>query len=130
MNAATTFARIWTVFITALVKCLAVLGLKANPEAPVPAPVEALVPAPVPAQAASAASVLPSLTALLPRQRPGDLSVPPTMKQRIRAEAHGSSPTSRSRILSGRDRDTAPSAPTAPAAPVPAAPVPADLCLV
>jgi hypothetical protein len=54
-------------------------------------------------------------------------SLPPTMKQRIRAEAHGSSPASRSRILSGRDRRDREAAPTGPN---PADAAPADLCLV
>jgi hypothetical protein len=94
--------QIWTVFITALVKCLAVLGLKATPEAPTATATVTATPAPAPV--ASVASV-PALTALLPRQRPGDRSVPPTMKQRIRAEAHGASPSSRS--LSGRFGDAA-----------------------
>jgi hypothetical protein len=49
------------------------------------------------------------------------------MKQRIRAEAHGSSPASRSRILSGRDRRDREAAPTGPN---PADAAPADLCLV
>jgi hypothetical protein len=97
--AAAKIMQIWTVFITALVKCLAVLGFKATTEAAVAtattttAPVTASIPA------------LGSLTALLPRQRSGDRSVPPTMKQRIRAEAHGASPSSRS--LSGRFGDAA-----------------------
>jgi hypothetical protein len=100
--AAAKITQIWTVFITALVKCLAVLGFKATPEA---ATVTATVaPASVPAPVASVASV-PALAALLPRQRSGDRSVPPTMKQRIRAEAHGASPSSRS--LSGRFGDAA-----------------------
>ena len=122
--AAAKITQIWTVFITALVKCLAVLGLKATPEAAA----VAVAAAPAPAPAAAPAPALASLTALLPRQRPGDLSVPPTMKQRIRAEAHGSSPASRSRILSGRDRrdrNAAPASTPASAEPV----VPADHCL-
>jgi hypothetical protein len=49
------------------------------------------------------------------------------MKQRIRAEAHGSSPASRSRILSGRDRRDRAAAHTGPN---PADAAPADLCLV
>ncbi|WP_405726408.1 DUF6344 domain-containing protein [Streptomyces sp. NBC_01537] len=100
--AAAKIAQIWTVFITALVKCLAVLGFKATTEAA--APVAAPAPAPVAAPVAAPASI-PALTALLPRQRSGDRSVPPTMKQRIRAEAHGASPSSRS--LSGRFGDAA-----------------------
>lgn len=118
--------QIWTVFITALVKCLAILGFKATPQAATATVAPAPAPAPAAAPVTSAASV-PSLTALLPRQRPGDLSVPPTMKQRIRAEAHGSSPSSRSRILSGRDRRDRDAA---PAGPNPADAAPADLCLV
>jgi len=118
--AAAKITQIWTVFITALIKCLAVLGSKATPVAATGAP------APAPAPVAPVASV-PALTALLPRQRPGDRSVPPTMKQRIRAEAHGSSPASRSRILSGRDRRDREAAPTGPN---PADAAPADLCLV
>lgn len=90
---------LWTAFITAFFALLASVGLTAatttataapQPAAPTPGrvdlpkqtrrqPVRATVPAP---------STRWSPTA-------HDRSLPPTIKQRIRAEAHGSSPTSR-----------------------------------
>lgn len=101
----------WSAFISVLLKCVAALGF-ATPARTTR--VQATVPAatPVPATAAALTGGRTPLRtaacgALLPAQRPGDRSLPPTMKQRIRAEAHGSSPSARS-VARERTDATAP----------------------
>jgi hypothetical protein len=77
----------WTALITALFALLAALGLSTAATA---AQQPATASAPTSGHpAASAASVA------VPRSPAREQSVPPTMKQRIRAEAHGASPSSR-----------------------------------
>ncbi|MET7646266.1 DUF6344 domain-containing protein [Streptomyces sp. NPDC005426] len=83
---------IWTAFITAFFALLASLGL-ASPAA---AATEATVTEPTAAShehrgATTATPAAPSVRWTLPRDR----ALPPTMKQRIHAEAHGSSPATR-----------------------------------
>ncbi|MGW0782326.1 DUF6344 domain-containing protein [Streptomyces sp. NPDC002913] len=78
---------IWTAFITAFFALLATLGL---------ATAQATAAEPTTTShehtgATAATATTPSVRWTLPRDR----ALPPTMKQRIRAEAHGSSPATR-----------------------------------
>ncbi|MFJ7997009.1 DUF6344 domain-containing protein [Streptomyces sp. NPDC096310] len=91
---------LWTVFLTAFFAVLASLGLTtpaaaATGRAAQPADRSADRPAPAPAAAHRAAVALPAAGAAVPRALPRARSLPPTIKQRIRAEAHGSSPSVR-----------------------------------
>ncbi|MGW3657451.1 DUF6344 domain-containing protein [Streptomyces sp. NPDC005151] len=79
---------IWTAFITAFFALLASMGLISTPAAAAAQP-KATTQKHTGATAATATT--PSVRWTLPRDR----SLPPTMKQRIRAEAHGSSPATR-----------------------------------
>ncbi|MEV2245356.1 DUF6344 domain-containing protein [Streptomyces sp. NPDC049970] len=88
---------IWTAFITAFFALLASLGLATAQTA-------AAEPAHTTQEhtgATAATATTPSVRWTLPRDR----ALPPTMKQRIRAEAHGSSPATRQ--LSADSSDTA-----------------------
>ncbi|MFF5898198.1 DUF6344 domain-containing protein [Streptomyces argenteolus] len=88
---------IWTAFITAFFALLASLGLAT-------AQATAAEPATTSHEhtgATAATATTPSVRWTLPRDR----ALPPTMKQRIRAEAHGSSPATRQ--LSPDATDTA-----------------------
>lgn len=83
---------IWTAFITAFFALLAALGLAASTASAT----EATVTEPATTThehtgATAATATTPSVRWTLPRDR----ALPPTMKQRIRAEAHGSSPSTR-----------------------------------
>ena len=78
---------IWTAFLTAFFALLASLGL-ATAQA---AATEPTVTHQEHTGAAPATATTPSVRWTLPRDR----ALPPTMKQRIRAEAHGSSPATR-----------------------------------
>ncbi|MFJ2110417.1 MULTISPECIES: DUF6344 domain-containing protein [unclassified Streptomyces] len=93
--------KLWTVFLTAFFAVLSALGLTAPAAAAgtaVQQPVEQPAPAPAVARHGSAEAGTagrgvvsrPVLSAV-----PRDRSLPPTIKQRIRAEAHGSSPSVR-----------------------------------
>ncbi|SDK82571.1 DUF6344 domain-containing protein [Streptomyces indicus] len=86
--AATKTTRLWSALVSAILAFFASLGLITTQAA---AAVPQTAGAGNPATAAPAAHPVPaSLVA-----RPFDQSRPPTMKQRIRAEAHNSSPSSR-----------------------------------
>ncbi|MFJ2555025.1 MULTISPECIES: DUF6344 domain-containing protein [unclassified Streptomyces] len=92
--------KLWTVFLTAFFAVLASLGLTTPATVTVagaaqPTDRAADRPAPAPAAAHRAAVALPAARATLPRALPRARSLPPTIKQRIRAEAHGSSPSVR-----------------------------------
>ncbi|MFI6702337.1 DUF6344 domain-containing protein [Streptomyces sp. NPDC050509] len=93
--------KLWTVFLTAFFAVLASLGLTTPAAATTvagaaqPTDRAADRPAPAPAAAHRAAVALPAPRATLPRALPRARSLPPTIKQRIRAEAHGSSPSVR-----------------------------------
>ncbi|MGC4947506.1 DUF6344 domain-containing protein [Streptomyces sp. DT224] len=100
-----TAKNIWTAFVTAFFALLAALGLAsstataaqvtaANTNTEPAATVHEHTPA------ARATATGPSVRWTLPRDR----ALPPTMKQRIRAEAHGSSPATRH--LSADTRNT------------------------
>ncbi|MER7724953.1 DUF6344 domain-containing protein [Streptomyces sp. NPDC096323] len=83
---------IWTAFITAFFALLASLGLASSTATAT----ESAITEPASAShehraAAAATPTAPSVRWTLPRDR----ALPPTMKQRIRAEAHGSSPVTR-----------------------------------
>ncbi|MEU1345741.1 DUF6344 domain-containing protein [Streptomyces sp. NPDC005775] len=83
---------IWTAFITAFFALLASLGLASSAAAATEATVTEPAATSHEHRAATAATpAAPSVRWTLPRDR----ALPPTMKQRIRAEAHGSSPASR-----------------------------------
>ncbi|MGC5345196.1 DUF6344 domain-containing protein [Streptomyces sp. DT24] len=78
---------VWTAFITAFFALLASIGL-------VTASASATQPTAMNQEhtgATAATATVPSARWALPRDR----ALPPTMKQRIRAEAHGSSPATR-----------------------------------
>ncbi|MGW1465369.1 DUF6344 domain-containing protein [Streptomyces sp. NPDC002308] len=80
---------LWTAFITAFFALLASLGLAAaNASATEQQPTHT---AQEQTGATAATATTPSVRWTLPRDR----ALPPTMKQRIRAEAHGSSPATR-----------------------------------
>ncbi|WP_326737401.1 DUF6344 domain-containing protein [Streptomyces sp. NBC_01022] len=92
---------IWTAFITAFFALLASLGLASSAAAATEATVTEPASTSHQHRAATAATVTaPSVRWTLPRDR----ALPPTMKQRIRAEAHGSSPATRQ--LSADTKDT------------------------
>ncbi|MFJ4774695.1 DUF6344 domain-containing protein [Streptomyces uncialis] len=79
---------LWTALISAIVAVLATLGLSSPAvAAPVQQTGEARNSAPAAREASKQAATAPARY---------DRSLPPTMKQRIRAEAHGSSPSCRS----------------------------------
>ncbi|PZT72854.1 MULTISPECIES: DUF6344 domain-containing protein [unclassified Streptomyces] len=85
---------IWTAFITAFFALLASLGLAGSTAAAAESThtnTERAATTPVHTPAARATATGPSVRWTLPRDR----ALPPTMKQRIRAEAHGSSPATR-----------------------------------
>ncbi|CAM5521781.1 putative protein OS=Streptomyces canus OX=58343 GN=AQI96_11700 PE=4 SV=1 [Streptomyces canus] len=102
--------KLWTVLVTAFVALFTALGLVTTTAA-------AAVPQTQPARNSAAAHPEPlAMHGLWAYVR----SLPPTMKQRIRAEAHGKTPSCRSRSLA--DTDTAAAAPAeADAAPAAAA---------
>ncbi|MFF2007718.1 DUF6344 domain-containing protein [Streptomyces sp. NPDC058195] len=83
---------LWTSFVTALFALLAALGFMSAPATA--AQQSAAGPATTTHEhmaETTATAAAPSVRWTLPRDR----ALPPTMKQRIRAEAHGSSPATR-----------------------------------
>ncbi|MFD7119990.1 DUF6344 domain-containing protein [Streptomyces sp. NPDC059922] len=86
--------KLWTVFITAFFAVLASLGLTAPAAAGNAVQQPAEQPAPAPAAAHHVTEATPA-RATVPRSLPRGRSLPPTIKQRIHAEAHGSSPSVR-----------------------------------
>ncbi|MFD7746809.1 DUF6344 domain-containing protein [Streptomyces sp. NPDC059698] len=85
---------IWTAFVTAFFALLASLGLATAAASTANATNAALPPSATTHEhtaATAATPYAPSVRWTLPRDR----ALPPTMKQRIRAEAHGSSPATR-----------------------------------
>ncbi|MFF0047461.1 DUF6344 domain-containing protein [Streptomyces sp. NBC_01620] len=87
---------IWTAFITAFFALLASMGLISAPAANAQQPTATNQEH---AGAAAATANTPSVRWTLPRDR----ALPPTMKQRIRAEAHGSSPATRNLTVDTRN---------------------------
>ncbi|MFF0475206.1 DUF6344 domain-containing protein [Streptomyces sp. NPDC004284] len=108
----------WTAFVSVLFALLASVGLANTAAAAgrpaVQQPEEPAAPAAVPAAAVVAAGE--GALASVPAQRThwwplvGDRSLPPTIKQRIAAEAHGSSPAGRQRSSSTAGLDSDPAA--------------------
>ncbi|WP_405615218.1 DUF6344 domain-containing protein [Streptomyces sp. NBC_01511] len=92
---------LWTVFLTAFFAVLTTLGLTApaaTADAAVQQPAEqpAKGQSPVAAAERGGGEAAPAVQRALPEgARPADTSRPPTIEQRIRAEAHGSSPSVR-----------------------------------
>ena len=78
---------LWTAFVTAFFAVLASLGLMSTTAAAA----QPAATVQVYTGATAATATTPSVRWTLPRDR----ALPPTMKQRIRAEAHGSSPANR-----------------------------------
>ncbi|MDX3766731.1 MULTISPECIES: DUF6344 domain-containing protein [unclassified Streptomyces] len=87
---------IWTAFITAFFALLASMGLISAPAANAQQPTATNQEH---TAAALATATTPSVRWTLPRDR----ALPPTMKQRIRAEAHGSSPATRNLTVDTRN---------------------------
>ncbi|MET9478863.1 DUF6344 domain-containing protein [Streptomyces sp. NPDC006638] len=93
--------KLWAVFITAFFAVLASLGLTSPATAAGGAvsaqPAEQPAPAPAPAVAAGPHRLTerPPTRAVVPVAPPQGRALPPTIKQRITAEAHGSSPSVR-----------------------------------
>ncbi|WP_433890811.1 DUF6344 domain-containing protein [Streptomyces sp. CA-111067] len=95
--AVTGITSFWSAFVSVLLKCVAALGFAT----PARTKVQPVAPAPAAAPAVAATPTAPRTGTLLPApRRERERSLPPTMKQRIRAEAHGASPSARS-VLSG-----------------------------
>ncbi|CAG6393456.1 DUF6344 domain-containing protein [Streptomyces cocklensis] len=101
----------WGAFLNVLIRCIAALGFATPARTKAAAsrqavgyatvPAQAVATPAIPAAAPSGGYAAPPLRAgrvMLPAPRPSERgrSLPPTMKQRIRAEAHGTSPSSRS----------------------------------
>ncbi|WP_097931277.1 MULTISPECIES: DUF6344 domain-containing protein [unclassified Streptomyces] len=85
---------LWTAFITAFFALLASLGLATATASTANATNAAAQPSATTQEhttSTAATPIAPSVRWTLPRDR----ALPPTMKQRIRAEAHGSSPATR-----------------------------------
>lgn len=95
--------KLWTVVVTAFVALFTALGLVTTTAA-------AAVPQTQPARNSAVAHPEPlAMHGLWSYVR----SLPPTMKQRIRAEAHGKTPSCRSRSLTDTDTAAATEADTA-----------------
>ncbi|MFE6455974.1 DUF6344 domain-containing protein [Streptomyces cinereoruber] len=93
----------WAAFISVLFALLASVGLAGTAAAAQQPAVQQPEEPAAPAAANASAAVGERASASVPAQRAhrwplaGDRSLPPTIKQRIAAEAHGSSPTARQR---------------------------------
>ncbi|HET6858473.1 MAG TPA: DUF6344 domain-containing protein [Streptomyces sp.] len=92
--AAIKVSKMWTAFIAGLFALLATLGLSTAATAAATPAQTAQEPAAHTA-GRTAPATIPAARGAHARER----SMPPTMKQRIRAEAHGASPSSRHRSL-------------------------------
>ncbi|WP_406060107.1 DUF6344 domain-containing protein [Streptomyces sp. NBC_01077] len=97
----------WTAFISVLFALLAAVGLAgtaaATQQPAVQQPEEPAGPAAATAPVVGERASLASVPAQRAHRWPlvGDRSLPPTIKQRIAAEAHGSSPAARHRSTAG-----------------------------
>ncbi|MGW0706566.1 DUF6344 domain-containing protein [Streptomyces sp. NPDC002643] len=97
--------KLWTTVVTAFLALCTALGLITTTAA-------AAVPQAETTRNCAAPATKPSLPL---QSRPHDRSLPPTMKQRIRAEAHGSSPSCRPRTAMALALPvTSPAAPDTP----------------
>lgn len=88
--ARTTVSKLWTAVVTAFLALCTTLGLITTTAA-------ADVPRSEPARNTGATTTVATVPQQARPARPWNSSLPPTMKQRIRAEAHGSSPSCRHR---------------------------------
>ncbi|MEV5437410.1 DUF6344 domain-containing protein [Streptomyces sp. NPDC052682] len=107
--ARTKVMKLWTAIVTAFLALCTALGLiTTNASAAVP-------------QSAPTRNSELTTPATSPRSSgSGARALPPTMKQRILAEAHGTSPRCRHRLLADTAGDTtAPAAPDEPESPAP-----------
>ncbi|MFC8825406.1 DUF6344 domain-containing protein [Streptomyces sp. NPDC057137] len=94
---------LWTVFLTAFFAVLTTLGLtapaasaEAAVQQPAEQPAKGQSPVAPAAEERGGGEAAPAVRRALPENaRPSDTSRPPTIEQRIRAEAHGSSPSVR-----------------------------------
>lgn len=97
----------WGAFVAVLLKCLAALGFATPARAAIPA--EAVTPAAAERAVPAGHRVsIPAQRRFEPVYERSGRSLPPTMKQRIRAEAHGASPTARSATGDGLVTDAPP----------------------
>jgi hypothetical protein len=103
----------WGAFVAVLLKCLAALGFATPARAATPAP--AVTPAPAGRDLPTGRVSIPAPRHFEPVYERSGRSLPPTMKQRIRAEAHGASPTARSATGDGLVTDVPAPALGAPA---------------
>jgi hypothetical protein len=100
MAAAVEVRTFWSALLSVLLKCIAALGFTTPASRAAVGPVETAAPAA--GRTATAETGVPAPRIPAPRgcepasRRERDRTLPPTMKQRIRAEAHGSSPSARS----------------------------------
>ncbi|MEV5317676.1 DUF6344 domain-containing protein [Streptomyces sp. NPDC052687] len=94
--ARTTVMKLWTAFVTAFLALFTALGLVTTTAA---AAVPQTDSASNSGKGATAPVTTPATPAMSPWAWAGARSLPPTMKQRIRAEAHGTSPSCRHRPL-------------------------------
>jgi hypothetical protein len=83
----------WNAFIAVLVKCVAALGVTVTSKATTPATPRSVATDATEPTRRNLLATIPSPRSFEPLR---DRSLPPTMKQRIRAERHGSSPATRS----------------------------------
>lgn len=90
----------WSALVSVFLKCIAALGF-ATPARTAPVRTTA---AQAPASARTTAATAFVIPVPAPRR---DRSLPPTMKQRIRAEAHGASPSARSMLVTGETEQSA-----------------------
>ncbi|WP_371578839.1 DUF6344 domain-containing protein [Streptomyces sp. NBC_01314] len=106
--------QMWTAIVTAVLALCTALGL-----------ITTTASAAAPQTETTRNCAAPTTTqAMSPPARPHDRALPPTMKQRIRAEAHGSSPSCRHRTpLDTAATDTAALEDPLPQAERPAAPL-------
>ncbi|MCZ9346379.1 DUF6344 domain-containing protein, partial [Streptomyces sp. TRM76130] len=81
---------VWTAFVTAFLALCAALGLSTTAAS-------AAVPRMETARNSETGAPTATVPAVAPRAWPRAGALPPTMKQRIRAEAHGTSPSCRHR---------------------------------
>lgn len=94
--------KLWNVLVTAFLALFTALGLVTTSAA-------AAVPQPEPARNSAPSMTVPTM--MSPWAWVHARSLPPTMKQRIRAEAHGKSPSCRNRPLDETDQTTSADAP-------------------
>ncbi|MFJ4469900.1 DUF6344 domain-containing protein [Streptomyces sp. NPDC089424] len=97
--------KLWNVLVTAFLALFTALGL-------ITTSASAAVPQPEPARNSAASITVPTMS---PWAWVHARSLPPTMKQRIRAEAHGKSPSCRNRPLAETDQTAAEAPDTATA---------------